>query len=56
MISPETLSQSETVELLLKIVKRVNKSSELISMLGGNVEFRDSLLKMEKELNQQMCY
>jgi|JI6StandDraft_1071083.scaffolds.fasta_scaffold172180_2 hypothetical protein len=47
-ITPETMSQEETVNLLIKIIKRVTRSSEMMRLLARNQDFRDGWTRMDK--------
>lgn len=47
-ITPETMSQEETVHLLIKIIKRVNRSADMLRILAKNHEFREGIMRMDK--------
>lgn len=51
-ITPETMSQEETVHLLIKIIKRVNRSADMLRILAKNQEFREGIMRMEKEFRK----
>ena len=47
-ITPETMSQEDTVLLLIKIIKRVTKSEAMLKLLSKNLDFREGWGRMEK--------
>ncbi len=51
-LTPETFSQDDTVEFLVKTIKRVPKSSDLIKILSKNEEFRDGLYRVDKAIDK----
>ncbi len=51
-ITPETMSQEETVNLLIKIIKRVTRSSEMMRLLARNQDFRDGWTRMDKQFRK----
>ncbi len=51
-LTPEALSQDDTVEFLLKTIKRVPKSLDMIKILSKNEEFRDGLYRVDKAIDK----
>jgi hypothetical protein len=51
-LTPETMSQEETASFLLKTFRRVNKSADMLRLLGRNPEFREAFARMERELKK----
>ena len=53
-LTPETFSQDDTVEFLVKTIKRVPKSVDLIKILSKNEEFRDGLYRVDKAIDKHI--
>lgn len=45
-ITPETMSQEETVNFLIKTIKKVNRSADMLKLLAKNRELKDLIIKM----------
>lgn len=47
-ITPETMSQEDTVNFLIKTIKRVNRSADMLRILSRHTEFREGIARIEK--------
>ena len=42
----------DTVDVLIKLIRKVTRSHETIKLLGGNMEFKECLNRMEQQLKR----
>ncbi len=51
-LTPQSLSQEDTVEFLVKTIKRVPKSTDMIEMLSKCDDFREGIRKVERAIEK----